>query len=208
MEMEQALETQRAKLLRLLAGWFSLLEWLSFGPFQIELPRWVRVFFADLVIRAEFAAQSLIVVSARLSAKNSLDGSSPTVHALQPLAKVVESADDVPSTATLLQRIKALRAALENLPHQRVRPLRHRTKRQVASCRCKPNDPFVAEGWGLHDLALVRPRIERPPDRQVHSALAKRHLIASPRIRAEAVGAYAASIGRLFEHASYRASRP
>ena len=85
-DFKRALETQRVKLLRLLAGWVFMLGILSGGPFALPVPRWVRAFFETLVIRAEYAAQSLVQVSVYLntSAGWLIQSEHPTLAANDP----------------------------------------------------------------------------------------------------------------------------
>jgi len=163
--MERALEIQRVKLLRLLAGWFAIVGFLSAGPLRLELPRWMRAFFAALLIRAEFAAQSLVWVAACVAAKKTASPSTQLHAASLPFIKPIASGDPVPSTQALLHRMKALMALLENLPRHGLRLLRRRV-------RGKSKQPRLAAEWRSDSgssLSRVRgladQRIDRPPDK-------------------------------------------
>ena len=164
MEMERALETQQGKLLRLLAGWFAVVGFMSLGPLRVELPQWMRAFLDSVLIRAEFAAQNLIWVAAYVAAKKGMGGTAGLRPRSIPFLKPVDSLDPVPSTQALLRRMKALRRLLETLPRQGVRMLRRRARNKLKRS-------FWGTVWPV-DLApalsrvcgLVAPRIERPPD--------------------------------------------
>ena len=162
MDMEQALETQRLKLLRLLAGLAVALGFVSLAPAVSLLPRWARSYVASVLVRAESAVQSLVYVTAcgvlRERALTSPVGLSfPSL----PTAALPE---DEPSTAALLHRIKVLRSVLEDLP-------RH-AKRMIARLikpESKPRTPsqdwkILVEVSATAD-APIAARIERPPDK-------------------------------------------
>jgi len=157
-EMERALETQRVKLLRLLAGWLAVVEIVSVGPLRLELPGWARSFLLSLLIRAEFAAQCLVLVAASLAVKN---GSAKRHPAPLPFVKPVGCADDVPSTEMLLRRMRSLRALLNDLSRHGARLLKKRAKRS----RPVRGSRVVFAAPCLRDWALADRRIERPPDK-------------------------------------------
>jgi len=162
-ETERALETQRAKLLRLLAGWLALVGLMSGGPLRIEVPRWLRVFLVSLVTRAELAAQSLVVVAACVAARNG--GRALELHpASLPFKRLVSPVDDVPSTQELLRRMTALRALLENLPRHGMRLLRRARQKTGRSMWW-----IVCEAAISPHLVLADSRIERPPDKSVRA---------------------------------------
>lgn len=169
-EIERALEIQRAKLLRLLAGWLVIVEWMPFAPFVGDAPRWLRSFLGALVTRAEFAAQSLVIVSARLQAQN---GRGILVMA-QSRSFAFANVDasrfgDVPSSKALAHRMRALRALLEDLPRAGHRFLRRCEDRRTAQASDAAR-PFEREPFALSPERLLRAapferRIERPPDK-------------------------------------------
>ena len=169
MEMERALETQRTKLLRLLAGWLAVVEWVSLAPFVGELPCWLRAFLGGLLSRAEYAAQSLVLVSARVQARLGYGEfthgpSEAFAYAELPLP------EDVPPTMVLLQRMRALCALLEDLPRQGRRLLRRGIKRNASKCRTDPRsddtEPFVMAKDNERCETPFTRRIERPPDKR------------------------------------------
>ncbi len=160
MEIERALETQRVKLLRLLTGWFAVVVLLSVGPFAA--PRWARVFLDDLLVRAEFAAQCLVRVSAGLQADARW-----AVVAEVPSLSESDSVDGVPSTAVLIRRMKALRRLLQDLPRYGRRMLRPLDAHESAatfgnSLMNLDRTHRVSPQW-------IAPGVERPPDKCVCS---------------------------------------
>lgn len=159
-DLERSLETQRVRLLRLLAGWIAVLGVLSFGPVAIPSPRWVRAFFDRLLIRAELAAQFLVRATALTQATSGLVATAPLEIARDP------QAFEVPSAQALFARIEALRDILENLPRTARRSLRARNLVGAAIDFSAP--PCCAPAPG--QLATVGadwtpPRVERPPDK-------------------------------------------
>jgi len=160
--LERALEMQRVKLLRLLTGWFAVVALITAGPLAVPLPRWVRAVFADLLVRAEFAAQCLVRVSARLQAGERWAVAGASRSAFVGLA-TANCADDIPSTTALLRRMRALRRLLQDLPRFGRRLLRRLSDDSAdAFLESIPTHesraPSVAPQW-------VVPGIERPPDR-------------------------------------------
>ena len=161
-DLERALETQRVKMLRLLTGWLVALALVSGGPLAVPLPRWVRAIFADLLVRAELAAQCLVQVSARLQAGHRWGVVEAAPSSFAPIAAAFRD-DDVPSTASLLRRMGLLRRLLQNLPRFGRRLLR----RVDAGAALGPFGyssvydcpaPSATPQW-------IAPGIERPPDR-------------------------------------------
>ncbi len=157
MDLEQALETQRVKLLRLLAGWFALVGVLSAGPFQLPVPRWILAFFDTLLIRAELAAQYLLTASIFLQGAGNA-----VVLGDVPKPTMSRAEDDVPSPAELLRRMEKLRSLLENLPQH---ALQRSGQRQNSS----------AFDWSRRGVEMIEckaamhrqwfaPRLARPPD--------------------------------------------
>lgn len=150
-DLEQSLETQRVRLLRLLAGWIAMLGVLSFGPVALPLPQWIR---------AELATQFLVQAAALNKATSGLAVSVP-LEAVRG-RRVVE----VPSARALLGRMEALRDVLENLPRYARRLLQVRNAAGEALDFSVP--PCL--GPALGQLATINPdwtppRIERPPDK-------------------------------------------
>lgn len=160
MDLERALETQRVRLLRLLTGWFAVVALLSGGPFALPLPRWVRAFLSEMLTRAEYAAQCLVLVSAGLQAKGERGGAGLRVSA--PPLQQHQSGAGVPTTVALIRRMKALRRLLQDLPRRGRRLLRIRraVSRVVGAVSFAPEDRAAgsARQW-------IAPGEERPPDK-------------------------------------------
>ncbi len=169
-EIERALETQRVKLLRLLAGWISVVAFVTAGPFVGELPRWFRSFLESVLMRAEYAAQNLVFVSACLSAKTGLQGALEGPASLQPddRCEVNEAETAVPSTEALLRRMKALLTLLQDLPRHGMRSARSVSKREPARTArhgISEDREQTSETSALLIWRVAMPRVERPPDK-------------------------------------------
>ena len=158
-DLERALEAQRVRLLRLLTGWLAVVALMSGGPLALPLPRWLRAFFADLLIRVEFAAQCMVQVSACLQA-----GQSGTVSSLRPMPvlRPAHSVDDVPSVVALLRRMKTLRRLLRDLPRHGRRLLRRCESRRVSRRTSWAGLSRGASGFAMPQWIV--PEVERPPD--------------------------------------------
>ena len=161
MDLERAMEAQRVKLLRLLTGWLAAVVLVSGVSLDLPLPRWVRGFITDLIVRAELAAAYLVRVSAYVQAGDQwivVGDSSPV------LSRISERCDEPPTTAALVRRIKALRRLLQDLPRHGRRLLRPLDGGEVeADCA----GGFRAVDCGLENSAhaqWIAPGIERPPD--------------------------------------------
>lgn len=162
MNMERALETQRLKLLRLLAGLVVVLRFVSVAPAVSMLPQWVRSRVASLLARIESAANSLVIVAAcqilRAQGVRSLNGVS------FPYSQGSASPVDGPSNEALLRRIKRLKALLEDLP----RHARRMIARMMKSTT-DPEEPSEVREIRVAIFATVdtpiASRIERPPDK-------------------------------------------
>ena len=170
MDLERALETQRVALLRLLSGWFAVVEFASGGPlgmvFPHALPRCIRAFFSTLLTRAEFAALCLVDVSIRLQG-----GTSVAVSEDEARPPVACTTDEAPSFEALLRRMIALRDLLENLPHYARQKMRRPCRGRAAACaeqkdsvRLKWTRIFgTSDTMAVHQCIL--PRMDRPPDK-------------------------------------------
>jgi len=169
MSAVRTLETQRDALLRLLAGWLAVIEFVSCGPIAVPLPRWARAFFDTLLIRAELAAHYLLFASASLQAKRSgavLSGVVPDrFSGVEGRIPDARCADGLPSTDEIRRRMVALRCLLTNLQRRALRLMRKRSARfckplrSVRCARVRPRHLVKAtRRW-------IAPRITRPPDK-------------------------------------------
>ena len=169
LEMERALETQRVKLLRLLAGWVAVVEIVSMGPLQIELPHWMRSFLASLLTRAEFATQNLVFVSACLAVKRGSRDSMRPGPTVPPVSSQRDESDAVPSTKALLHRMQVLRALLRDLPRHGFR-LTRRAARKAPTAkgfRSVRDGLRASASWGLSEEIAAPGRVARPPDKSL-----------------------------------------
>lgn len=165
MEIERAIETQRLKLLRLLAGLFTAVALLSVGPIAPAWSRWVRSFVFSVLERAEAAAQSLVLAQACLIARsNGCDVDRARLAQRHIRAMTVSDADDVPSLADLRRRIVALRALLKDLPRRSRRLLRRVIAWAGGLCSDFTARLFYADCLGMPQRErMIVSRIERPP---------------------------------------------
>ena len=140
--MEGAIETQRLKLLRLLAGLAVALGFLSTAPVAVGWSRWVRSVVFSVLRRAESAAHSLEFAQACVDAKKCVG---QPQHSL-PYDPAFEADDEPPSLAVLRRRTNALWRILEDFPRHGHRLLRQSAKR-------KPNR--VVEPAGSRGMRLT-----------------------------------------------------
>ena len=166
--MERALETQRLKLLRLLAGLAVALGLVSLAPAVSMLPRWVRFYVASVLVRAESAAHHLVIVAACGLLRKQSVGSS--VRLSFPTAPDAALADGEPSTAVLLKRIKSLRSMLRDLPCHAKRMVARMMKAMLEPREPTPDWEICAGRVRATD-APVATRIERPPDKPSRAVL-------------------------------------
>lgn len=182
--MEQALETQRLKLLRLLAGLAVALGLLSLAPAVSMLPRWVRSYVASVLVRAESAVHSLVIVAACGLLRAQTSGAS--VGLSFPSLPIEALPEETPSTAALFHRIKMLQAMLGDLPRQAERMVARMMKRESEPRERSRAWDLFAEEFGTTDTPVAA-RIERPPDKQPRSDSRIMDLL-PPDFRTEGVG--------------------
>jgi hypothetical protein len=161
-DIETALHTQRFRLLRLLAGLVFALKVVSFMPAASMMPRSVRRSFSAIILRAEAAAQCLVVVCARLlfgrSAVEAAIGRAPIPRPFEILP------DDGFSNAVLLRRIAVLQTVLRDLPRYA-----RRLMKRCSRARKAPS-PYGMPTIGTFPARLMArdARIDRPPDIACH----------------------------------------
>ena len=168
MDMERALETQRQRLLRILAGLVLLLVLMSRFPAVSRLPEWVRASVLSVLIRAELAAHHLVIATASLQLR---EQSSVSLVGLrfQPLLVKASPRDD-DCAEQLLRRIMSLRAVLSDLPKQAERLLRRLIKRRRGSCvqkNCAGRETACDDT--LHPEPAFDERLDRPPDKRARA---------------------------------------
>ena len=165
MDLERAIETQRLRLLRLVAGLVVAVEVLSVGPFSRGFSVWFCGFIGSILYRAEVAARYLVIAEARrIAACRGLpvDHSRFSVFGSPEFA--ARETEFPPSD--LGERLRALRAVLLDLPrHARnlVRRTEKQTRRTARTDHPVPQPDTRFSTW-LHSWRLAKNRIERPPD--------------------------------------------
>ncbi len=171
--MERALEVQRHKLLRVLAGLVLAVGFLSAGPVSHAFSRWAREGLSSVLSRAELAAQYLVVVQARLIAERS--GESLDLQKMIDIAHSnsarVGSEDSV---CGLRRRLRAMQTLLNDLPRRGQRLLRRieGVIRQVVSdalsLLCLEPQQSFDNAW-----RIAPTRVERPPDKRCLEVMVK-----------------------------------
>ena len=165
MDMERAIETQRLRLLRLLAGLLVAIGFLSVGPVSRGFSDWACGFVGSVLSRAEAAARCLVIAQARLIAERMGSGIDRSLFSMPAIHDFSDSDTDV-SLSDLHRRLCALRALLSNLPRHALRLLRRIEKRKQGGAltdrRLPRFDPSISAA--LHPARRAGNRIERPPD--------------------------------------------
>ena len=166
MDFERTRETQRLKLLRIVAGLFVVLGVLAVGPVSRWFSEWTLGFVGSVLSRAEAAARHLLMTRVYLIARQSdLDLDRNQIAEALAAALIVDAPEV--SLPECRRRLKTLRALLMDLPCHALRLLRRIAK------QCRRSAPM--------DRDLARPdmrrsipprawqriafRVERPPDK-------------------------------------------
>jgi len=160
--MERALETQRLRLLRLLAGLVFALALVPLAPAVSMVPRWIRSYVSSVLARMESAADGLVIVSAYLLFRHRAAAALAARPIDPPHVEVIP--EDGFSVDHLLSRISALRAKLNNLPRHARRLIQRCSEKEVSPSRI----PFlIAPEDFATDQAVRSARIDRPPDKGI-----------------------------------------
>ena len=166
MDFERSLETQRLRLLRILAGLVVVVGFLSVGPVSRGFSIWACGFVGSILARAEMAARYLVVAQARslLTCNGAkLDRSLLSDH----LARVAATDNADVSLSDCRKRLNVLRAVLMDLPRHAARLIRRIEKhmrRALGTVRVSHfSEPCVSTS--LDEWHLPTIRIERPPDK-------------------------------------------
>ena len=172
MDLERGIETQRLKLLRLVAGLVVLLGLLSVGPVSRVFSVSVCAFVGSILSRAEAAAKYLVIAQARLIvARRGMNWDRSRFS--DPRARIFVADQIDVSLADCRARLKALRAVLMNLPRHALRLVR-RIEQQIRGAAA-PNWPLRSavrrRSVSLCDWRLATRRIERPPDKTLPGSL-------------------------------------
>lgn len=170
--MEQAIETQRLRLLRLLAGLLVAIGFLSVGPVSRGFSALACGFFGSILSRAEAAAGYLVIAQARqIAVCMGLDVDRSRFS--MPLSPEFSACEADTSLFDIRQRLCALQAVLMNLPRHALRLLRRieqAARRGACADRVLPR-PGADLSVSRHPERLAVNRIERPPDIGEHALL-------------------------------------
>ena len=166
MDFERTLETQRLKLLRIVAGLVFAVGLLSVGPVSRVFSDWACGFVGSILSRAEAAARYLVIARARsmMVRRGIREDQSRFSDAL---AHVLPVDEDEISASAYRRRLKALHLALLDLPRfaaHLIRRLQRQKRRTERACRVMPC-PDRRLSASLRDWPLRATRIERPPDK-------------------------------------------
>ena len=168
MDFERTLETQRLKLLRIVAGLLVVAGFLSVGPISRAFSAWASGFIHSILSRAETAARYLVIARARsmMAGSGRNVDQSRFLEASAPTSAVDESEVSI---SALRKRLNALRAVLMDLPRYAAR-LIHRIYKELRrtdrTCRDLPCPDLRRPTWPC-DGDICASRIERPPDKNL-----------------------------------------
>ena len=185
-DFQQAIETQRLRLLRILAGLAVLLGVLAVGPVSRGFSDAVCRFVGSLLSRAELAARNLVIAEAGLIATRTNSDVERARLFDVPLPAIAREEGDC-ALLDLRARLVAVRRMLHDLPRYGLRLLRRAEKRireisHIASSAPCPEDRTALDAWRLAEI-----RVERPPDKGRPTPV----FITSPRQRAGGIGSCA-----------------
>ena len=148
MDLERGIETQRLRLLRILAGLVVLLGFLSVGPVSRGFSGAVCGFVGSVLSRAEAAARYLVIAQARLIvARRGMDWDRSRFSDARARIFVADETDV--SLAECRARLSALRAILTNLSRHALRVIR-RIEKRMRGADCpdrlspRPAEPSLA----------------------------------------------------------------
>ena len=165
--IEQEIATQRLRLSRLVAGLLLAVVFVAAAPFSSAYRVWVREAVLSILTRAEYAAQCLVLVQARvLAAQAGVCAQAALLDAARKdMRNALRSSETtLPSFHALRLRLKALQAVLRDLPRHGLRLLR----RLLGAGRASERGHFVPSREDRTGaLRLGGDVIERPPDKVV-----------------------------------------
>lgn len=166
MDIERTIETQRLRLLRLVAGLVVLAGFLSVGPVSRVFSVSICGFIGSILSRAEAAVRYLLIAQAYAMIERggiALDRS----HFSETLAHAVPVDETDMSPFECRRRLKALHSVLMDLPRHALRLIRRIERRMglmACSDRLSPREDARLAA-PLRDRRPAPRRIERPPDK-------------------------------------------
>ena len=161
--MERAIETQRLRLLRLVAGLLVAIGFLSVGPVSRGFSAWACGYVGSVLSRVEAAVGYLVIAQARGMAARlgkNVDRSCFFMSAKPEFSACEADA----SVLDMRQRLCALRAVLTDLPRHALRLLRRIEKASQGEVSADRRLPRPDTGLSRHTGRRAAYRIERPPD--------------------------------------------
>jgi len=168
-DFQQAIETQRHRLLRIVTGLVVMARVWSVAPVADGVFVWLREFIDSVLSRAELAAQNLVIAEAGLMATRLGSDVDRRRFFAAPLSDVTQP-ETIVSLPDLQARLKALQALLHDLPRHGLRLLRRAEKRARRTLRPSPatqNAPSSAVSiFTIGAERLPMNRVERPPDKR------------------------------------------
>lgn len=166
MDIERALETQRQRLLRIIATLVGVVGVLTLGPVSCRFSDWTLSFVHSILRRAEAATKNLVITQAYLiGGRSGLRMDARQIAGC--LAPILPTSETEISLPDCQKRLKALRLILSDLPRHAARLVRRidkEARRAVRTIRV----PHHGEGSSfalLSESQLITNRIERPPDK-------------------------------------------
>ena len=163
--LEQALETQRYRLLRILAGLVVLLGFLAVGPVSRGFSEWILGFVRSVLSRAEAASRYLLIAHACSTARRSgRDIAARQIEVAIDFVTMMEGAGC--SLSDCQRRLKALHMLLVDLQGRALKLLR-RIEKQSRRIGHRLRRPVFAFSKTLCNFQLPEHRIERPPDKNL-----------------------------------------
>ena len=164
MDFEQALETQRHRLLRIIAGLVVLVGCLAVGPVSRGFSEWILGFVRSILSGAETASRYLLIAQASSLAARSGQGIAPSqIAASVHLVSAMAEADC--SLSGCQRRLKALRLLLSDLPNRALRLLRRIAKEIRRSADQRSPRIVIGLFTPLRSWRRAAIRVERPPDK-------------------------------------------
>lgn len=166
MDVQAAIETQRLRLLRLLAGMLAVVAFVSAAPISRGFSRWVVEGVAAILPRAELAAQYLLFAQAGARAARA-NGPVDRRRLLDHALRDRPGDGNRITLSSLRHRLEVLRALLEDLPGFGLRLLRRVRKAMLRGSRPHHPHPCAKADMTmpLDAWRLAGARIDRPPDK-------------------------------------------
>lgn len=168
MDIERTFETQRLRLLRIVAGLFVVVGFLAVGPVSRGFSDWIARYVGSILSRAESATRYLVITRASVIVSRYGLKVDPRLLSKSLDPELLAGKPDV-SLSDCRRRLKVLRAILTDLPRHALHLLRRIEKRmRRALCAASLSPCPDLYSWArLCCWRLTINRIERPPDKRL-----------------------------------------